>query len=157
MNVEQIMMRDVPSVHPDTPVGEVARVLLESNVSAVAVTDDDSRFLGFVTEETLVAKHAHVHLPAYFGILGGVIPVGRHHTDEDLKRVLATTARQLIADNMRTVGPDTDVDDAATMIVEEGADPIAVTADGRVVGVVGRREIIRLLVVEEADAGPAAG
>jgi CBS domain-containing protein len=41
MNASDVMTKAVVSVHPDTPVREIARLLLENGISAVPVIDDN--------------------------------------------------------------------------------------------------------------------
>jgi CBS domain-containing protein len=83
-------------------------------------------------------------------------PVGARHTDEDLRRALAVSAQDLMTRDVVVVGPDTPVDDAATMMVEHHVNPLPVVERGRLVGIVSRTDIVRLLLVEETDAGAAA-
>lgn len=156
MKVRDIM-RPALSVPPETPVTSVASTLVEQGVAGIPVTDEGGRVLGIVSETDMVTKHAQVHVPTYLGILGGVIPIGRHHADEEVRRVLAVTASDLMSDVGATLAPDADVDEAATLMVDEGVDPVLILDGDRLVGLVDRRDIIRLLIVEEAGASGASG
>jgi CBS domain-containing protein len=109
-----------------------------------------------VTETDLVVKHAHVHMPTYFGILGTVIPIERRGTDEEIRRVLAITAGDLMEQNIATVLADASVEDVATLMVDEGANPVPVLDGGAVVGIVSRRELVRLLLLEEESSEPSS-
>src|SRR5437588_10979082 len=117
MKVREIMSAPVVTVHQDAPVAEVARLMLEEGVSGLPVVGPDGQMLGLVTENDLVEKHAQVHLPTYFSILGTFIPVGQKHTDDEVRHVLAVTAKDLMSQNPPTVGPDVTVDEAASVMV----------------------------------------
>jgi CBS domain-containing protein len=156
MNVRELMTSPVTTVAPTAAVADIARIMLEEHVGGVPVVDTRGVVIGIVTESDLVAKHARVHMPTYFSILGLSFPVGARHTDEDLRRALAVSAQDLMTRDVVVVGPDTPVDDAATMMVEHHVNPLPVVERGRLVGIVSRTDIVRLLLVEETDAGAAA-
>lgn len=149
MNASDIMSTDHVTVQPDTPVGEVARLLVEGNLSGVAVTDGRGALRGVVTAFDLVEKHARVQLPVYLGILGTFIPFDTRRTDDDVRHALAVTAQDLMTSDVPTVAPDTSVDDVASAMVDSRIDPIPVVENKQVVGVVSHLDIARLLLVEE--------
>jgi CBS domain-containing protein len=155
MNVRDIMSSPVTTVLPSASVAEIARVMQREHVSGVPVIDDRGVVVGIVTETDLVAKHARVHMPTYFSILGLSFPVGAAHTDEDIRRALAVSAQDLMSKDVVVIGPDSSVDDAATMMVEQHVNPIPVLEKGKLVGIVSRSDIVRLLLVEETDADTA--
>jgi CBS domain-containing protein len=156
MNVADIMTSPVATVEPATPVGAVARIMLERSLSGLPVVDQSGKLVGLVTESDLVAKHAHVHVPRYLGILGGVFPLELHNADEEMRRVLAVTAGDLMTRDVIVIAPEATVEDAATLMVEEHANPIPVVANHRPVGIVSRADVVRLLVLEENGAGPTS-
>lgn len=156
MNVRELMTSPVATVLPTATVAEIARIMLEDHVSGVPVVDARGVVIGIVTESDLVAKHARVHMPTYFSILGMTFPVGAGHADDDLRRALAVSAEDLMTREVVVVGPDSPVDDAATMMVEHHVNPLPVLDRGKLVGLVSRTDIVRLLLVEETDAGTAA-
>ena len=53
--VVDVMDDDLPSIHPDVPATDAARVLAEYNLLAVPVLDDDQRILGIVTVDDALA------------------------------------------------------------------------------------------------------
>ena len=56
MNAGDIMVRDVVSVRPETPVREVASLMLERRISGVPVVDGERRVLGIVSEGDLIRR-----------------------------------------------------------------------------------------------------
>jgi len=154
MKVAQVMSEAV-TVRPDTPVGELARLMVDRGLDGLPVLEGDGSLAGLVTERDMVAKHARVHLPTYLGILGTSVQFGKHHADEDVRHVLATTAGELMTRDPFVVAPDTDVDDAASTMVEEDVDMLPVLADGRLVGTISRHNILGLLLAEERTTDDA--
>lgn len=150
MNVRDIMSPAVV-VRPDSSVGEVARLFVEKQLAGCPVVDERGRVVGIVTQLDLVTKHARVHMPRYLGILGYVFEIDSAHTEEDLRHVLGVTARDVMSQHIVRIAPDADIDDAATLLVDERVDTILVMEGDDLLGVVSHTEIIRLLVVEESS------
>lgn len=151
MKASDIMSSTGITVSPDATVSEVVHLLLQSGHEGLAVVDGDNRLLGMVTETDVVAKHARPHVPVYLGILGYILPIETQGNDEEVRRALAVTARDLMSDDVPTVTPDVDVDDVATLMVEERANPVPVVQGRRLVGMIDHTAIMRLLLIEEAD------
>lgn len=151
MNVRELMRSPAVTATRAALVGQVARQLIENGLSGVPVIDEQGKLVGIVTESDLVVKHAHVHGPTYLGILGGVIQFESRHQDEEMRRALGVSAADVMSTKVFSIGPDADVDDAATVMVEEGARILAVLEHGRVVGTISQTDIVRLLVVEEGE------
>ena len=58
MNVEQLMTQDPITVAPQTPVAEIAQVLLEHRINGVPVIDLEGRMLGIITAGDLMYRAA---------------------------------------------------------------------------------------------------
>jgi CBS domain-containing protein len=141
------------SVDATMPVDAVARLLCEAGLSGVPVRNAAGDILGVVTEEDLIVRNANLHLPTFLNILDGLFPVrGQREFDREVRRMLATTAGEVMSDELHTVSPDADVSDAATIMVEKHVNPLPVVRDGTLVGIVSRSDIIRLMVREESGA-----
>ena len=54
MNAREIMSKPVVSVHPETPLREVARLMLDKDITAVTVVDDNGVPIGIVSEGDLI-------------------------------------------------------------------------------------------------------
>lgn len=151
MNVRELMNSTAGTVSPLTTVGEIARLLVDNGVSGAPVTDDRGRLIGIVTASDLVVKHAHVHGPTYLGILGGVIPFETRRQDEEMRRALGVTAQDIMTTKVFTIDPDSDVDDAATIMVDEDVRIVVVVENEQVLGTISEVDVVRLLVVEEGE------
>jgi CBS domain-containing protein len=151
MKVRELMKTPAVTTTRSALVGQVARQLVENSLSGIPVTDESDTLAGIVTESDLVVKHAHVHGPTYLGILGGVIPFETRRQDEEMRRALGVTAADVMTTKVCSIDPEAEVDDAATLMVEEGARTVVVVERGRVVGTISQADIVRLLVLEEGE------
>ncbi len=150
MKVREIMSSLDASVSPDSPVSEVARLLIERHLSGIPVVKGN-KLAGLITQRDVVTKHAHVHLPVFIGLIGYVAPFELPGSRDEVERALAVTAGQLMDTDPVTADVGDDVDDVATLMVDKDVDPIPVMDDGVLVGTISMADIIRLVLVEEGD------
>lgn len=132
--VQDVMTRTVAVVAADTPFKEVARRLAEHRVAALPVIDARDRAIGIVSEADLLVKEEHI----------GLDRRRRRATAEDLRKSTATTAREVMTSPAVTIGPDAPLADAARVMHERGFRSLPVVdADGRVIGIVARRDLLK--------------
>jgi CBS domain-containing protein len=146
--VRDIMDSDPATVHPETAVEDVVRILREHELPGVPVVDDDGRCVGLVTEADLVLPddEGDLHIPHYIELFGGTIflePLSRF--EKRLRKAFASNAADMMTRRPDTVGPDTSVREAAHLIHESGHNRLPVVDDGRLVGVVTRVDVLGAL------------
>jgi CBS domain-containing protein len=153
MKVADIMTAPAITVGAEASVVETARLMVQHHISGLPVVSPAGTVLGIITEEDLIVRNANLHLPT---LLLGLYPVrGQHEFNEEVRHMLATRAREMTSEHFVSVSPDADVSDAASLMSENQTNPLPVIADGKLVGIVSRSDIIRLMVQEET--GPPAG
>jgi len=143
--VAEVMTSDVVAVAPSTPVPDVAATLYTAAVRALPVFDEDGRLLGVISEADLLAavaapepseqrwwrpRHIHRGVPAA-------------HPG-------ARTAGELMSAVPVTIGPDATVAAAARLMRERGVSWLPVLADGRLVGVLGRADLLSVFLRSDA-------
>lgn len=140
------MIRDVVMVTPTTGVQEIARLLWSRGVSGVPVVDDGGKLVGIVSELDLLVRNANLHIPQYLRVLDVMIPLGsRHEFEEELRRATGATAADVMTRLVITVKPDTDLADAATLMLDKDVNHLPVLDNGRLVGIISRADFVRLL------------
>ena len=144
MQVRDIMTTDLRTVGEQTPFREVVAVLLDYDIGAVPVVDD-ARFVGLVTESDLLSKEA---FPAgrarrTLRLVGDVLAGGDIRW---LVRASGLTAREVMSTDVRTVSPDEDVSVAARDMLEFRVGHLPVVEDGWLVGIVSRRDLLKVLI-----------
>ena len=150
MNVRDIMTREVVFVRPDTPIGDVARLLVKYNISGVPVIDND-KVVGIVTEEDLIMRDAIVDMPHVFTLFDSVFYLGsKKHFDEEMHKILATEAGELMTGKVVQISEDATVQELATLMMKREVNPIPVVGpDGKLSGIVSRSDLVKLMVREE--------
>lgn len=143
MKTARALMEPAVTVGPDATVRAIADLLLDRGDDGVCVVDGD-RLIGVVTTMDLVFKEKKVHLPTFIAILDAVIPLGSMRDVEDeLHKIAASTARELMSDDVITVSPDDTMDTLATRMVEEHLTMLPVVRGGALLGVVTKRSLLR--------------
>jgi len=148
--VRDVMTTSVLSVPVDATFAEVARTLFAGGVRAVPVLDSDGRLRGVVSEGDLLATAERGDpLPGQSGPWQRLLR--RRHAAET-GRAGATTAAGLMTAPVTTIGPDATVAQAARCMREHrlGWLPVVV-GDGRVVGVLGRSDLLTVFSRPDAE------
>ncbi|WP_212843570.1 CBS domain-containing protein [Catellatospora sp. IY07-71] len=140
------MTADVLTVDLDVPYAEIAALLAEHRINAVPVLDDLRRLAGIVTEGDLLRRVEFLGEPADATHL-----LERPSRRAAREKARAAVARQLMTVPAVTVSPDAAVADAARLMADRNIKQLPVVdRQGRLVGIVARRNL--LAVFKRADA-----
>jgi CBS domain-containing protein len=146
MKAKDIMSVNVITVRSDTSVEDIAHILTENNISGVPVVNDDSRVIGMVSEKDLLYKDVEPRFPAAVEILGGLIFLkGVRQYSEELKKLVATSAKDIMTEQVVTVEENTEVEKIAALMVEKDINRIPVLRDGKLAGIVSRADVVRYI------------
>ena len=154
LTVRAIMRADVPVAAASTPVGELARMMVEHDVPGLPVIED-GEMIGIVTEADLIQREAEVDVPRVATLFDAVL-VGDAGTpfDEELRRVTATTAEELMTSPVFSIREDATLAELATLIMQRRVNPVPVVDAGRqIVGLATRRGLIETIAKLEEEAG----
>jgi CBS domain-containing protein len=113
----EIVKPNFIEVAPEDTLGEVADRMTAKNVGAVVVKDF-GRLIGILTERDMLKAMA-----------------ARVHTSE-------ARVRQWMTEDPVTVSPDTPLDEAAQVMLDNGFRHLPVVDEGQVVGVVSLRRVV---------------
>ncbi|GAA0424706.1 CBS domain-containing protein [Streptomyces luteireticuli] len=147
--ISQVMTTEVVTVEPRTPLKEIARTLARHGIGGVPVVEPDNTVLGMVTESDLVLRNvAHEERASWHrGMRGKHRNQHRHGRDNG-----ARTAGMLMSAPAAVIGPKRTVVDAANMMADSGVGRLPVVDDeGRLVGIVTRRDVLGVLRRPDAD------
>jgi CBS domain-containing protein len=136
--VREVMTADPATVTPATSLKYVADLLVKADVSAVPVLSLQGKVLGVVAETDLRRKEELQRDPD-----------GRHsvHLNYRARRDIATaeTAGEIMSTALLTVRPDATVAEAARLMERHNVTfLLAVDESGKLLGVVGPRNLLRL-------------
>lgn len=154
MQAADIMNKPVISVAPEMTVKELACVLLEKRISAVPVIGADGALLGIVSEGDLVRRVETETEPSSSWWLDLFTT-----TDTLQERFIKSHGRRVadvMTKNPVTVAPDAALSEIAALLEAHRIKRVPVVADGAVVGIVSRANLLHGLAVSEAPAVPCS-
>ncbi|MFH7325593.1 CBS domain-containing protein [Desulfurivibrio sp. C05AmB] len=147
---QDIMTTEVITVSPEMPVEELAALLWEKKISGAPVVDEAGNLLGVVTESDLIDQAKKLHIPTAITILEAVIFLERgRKVEEQVSKMAGSKVKDISAGKPVTVNPDTPLDEIATIMAEKQIHTLPVVDQGRLVGVIGKADIIRTLMREK--------
>ncbi len=143
--VRDVMTTSVVTVDRITPYKEIARLLVEHQISGVPVLTLGRHVAGVVSEADLIA--ARDKSAATRKLWTGV---PRYGTDRS--RLARLTAEKLMTAPAVTIHPDATVAAAAKSMTSHHVKRLPVTdGDGKLVGLVSRRDLLNVFLVPDAE------
>ncbi len=143
LKAKDIMTKDVKAVSPDTTVEELGRLFIEKEISGAPVVDADGKLFGIVTENDLISKNSRLHIPTVLRLFDAFIPLGASKLEVEIKKMAASTVSEICTKKVVTVKEETPVDEIATIMNEKRIHLLPVLREGRVVGIIGKKDLIR--------------
>jgi len=147
--VRDVMTRPVRSVRPETPLKEVAQILIEHQISGLPVVDAEERVVGVVSEGDLLVKEQgpgairHRPLARIFG--------ESRETRALRTKMAARTAGDAMTAPAITIEASRPISVAAAMMVEHKVNRLPVTEDGRLAGIVSRADVVRAFARSDSE------
>ena len=141
LQVKDIMTAEPVTVRPDLPFKEVVDLLIDRDIGGLPVVDEDGALVGIVTESDLITKPAYRDKRRGFASLFRALWGGRRPVW--LNKAAGLTAREIMSDRVLTAAPFEDLAPVARRMVEHRIGRLPVLEDGRLVGIVSRRDLLR--------------
>ena len=139
MKIGELMTTDPVAVGPETPLKDVAAILLEHRISGVPVIGERLEVLGVVSEADIIAKAAGPEDES-----SRIISWLLGDRDVDTQKITARTAAEAMGSPAITVGVADTVPEAARLMTERGIKRLPVVDDeGTLIGIVTRTDLVR--------------
>jgi CBS domain-containing protein len=140
--VGAIMMRDVPTVHRDTPLAEALDRLLETEKRRAVVVDDANRVVGIITDGDVLQRAVRRTRPGALRSLARWLGGGERPEGLEVA-ARGRTAADVMCSPVVTVTPDTPIVEAIRLMMSHRIKRLPVIdADGRLIGLVGRAGVL---------------
>src|ERR1700688_1790647 len=143
MNAGDLMSRDVVKVAPETPLRDVARVLLQHQLSAVPVVDTTGTVVGMVSEGDLIGrKRTERETRSEWWLTR--LAEGEPLNDEFLGHIQGplAVAREVMSSPVISVTEDTPFDEIAALMATHRVKRVPVVREGQIVGIVRRADLL---------------
>lgn len=148
------MTKEVITVSPDTEIANAAKILLEKRINGLPVVDAYGKLVGILCQSDLVVQQKSIPIPSVFTLLESFIPLtSMKRIDKEVEKIAALTVKQAMTPNPVTVGPDTDIEEVARLMVDKKYHTLPVVDGDKVVGIVGKEDVLKTLLSEQQDTG----
>ncbi len=150
VTVADVMTTEVVTVTAATPFKDIAQALITGGISAVPVLDHEQHVIGMVSEADLLRKEEfreQFYREGYRPPLRARLrhPKGRQKAEGD-------TAAELMTSPAVAIGPEATAVEAARLMDAHAVKRLAVVdPDGRLVGIVSRRDLVKLFLRGDAE------
>jgi len=115
-----MMSRRILTASPSMPVVQAARTMCDAKIGALLVLEEDGRYIGIVSETDLVRK-----------VLAA---------EREVSQVLVS---EVMMAPIITIEIDRSAHEASDLMAERAIRHLAVTEDGRIVGILSVRDLLR--------------
>ncbi len=144
VNAKDIMNTNVVTVSPDTTVEELGRLFIEKGLSGAPVVDSHNNLVGIVTENDLIKQNGRFHIPTVVRLFDAFIPLeGNSAIEKEIRRMSASKVSEICTRKVVTVDPETSLADIATIMSEKGIHLLPVMSGGKLVGIIGKLDVIK--------------
>ena len=150
ITAQDIMTKEVITVHPETEIVHAAKLLLEHHINGLPVVDREGRLMGIICQDDLIAQQKKLPLPSFFILLDSVIPLTSYKKiEKTVQKMAAITVNEAMTADPITVGPETSLEDIATLMVQHTIHTLPVLDNDKLVGIIGKEDILRTLMSSE--------
>ena len=150
LKAKDIMRKEVITVSPETAVVHAAKLLLEHHINGLPVVDNKGYLRGIICQSDLISQQKKIPLPSFFIMLDGFIPLtSSKHIEKELRKMSAIKVSEAMTPDPVTVGPETVLEDIATLMVKSNIHSLPVLDQEKLVGIIGKEDILRTLMTNE--------
>ena len=147
IKAREIMTRDVVTLTADMDFAAAAKVLLDNHFNGAPVVDDQGRLLGILCQSDLVAQQKRLPVPTLFTLLDSFVQLtSTKHLEKQVRKIAALTVAEAMTSDPVTVTPDTTIETIAGLMVDSNLHTLPVEEDGKLVGIIGKEDVLRTLV-----------
>lgn len=151
LKAKDIMTKDVITVKPETTIEEFARLLMKYQISGAPVVDENRKLKGIVTENDLISKNSRLHIPTVLRLFDAYIPLGTSKMERDIKKMAASIVDEICTKEVISVEDEASVEYIATIMTEKRIHLLPVLREGKLAGIIGKKDIIRGLAGEGSE------
>jgi CBS-domain-containing membrane protein len=154
LTVKDIMSTNIVSVKPDTEITEATRLLIKNKFNGLPVVDHNDKVVGIICQSDLIAQQKSLPIPTLFSFLDGFIPLtSTKKLESEIQKIAAITVADAMTLRPVTVKPNTRIETVAALMVDNNFHTLPVLDDdGKLVGIVGKEDILKTLVSNQASS-----
>jgi len=151
---KDVMTTDLITFPPEMDIAAAAKILLDNRINGAPVVDESGHLIGILCQSDLIAQQKKLPIPTVFTFLEGFIQLtSAKQIEKQVRKIAALKVLQAMTPNPITVRPDTGIEAVAALMVDSNLHTLPVVADGKLVGIIGKEDVLRTLLARP-DALP---
>jgi CBS domain-containing protein len=151
ITVKDIMTRDVITVAPDMEISQAVKLMLEKRVNGLPVVDETGKLVGILCQSDIISQQKKLPIPSFFTFLDGFITLSSLKSiEKEVRKIAATIVAEAMSREPVTVRPDSSLETVAALMVDKNFHTLPVVEQGRLVGIVGKEDILRTLIGKDS-------
>jgi CBS domain-containing protein len=154
MIVADVMTRNCITIAPDATVEEAVNLMLNRHISGLFVVDKAGDLAGVITEGDLLRRDelgTQRNRPWWLRLLASPARQAADFTKANGRHV-----RDVMTEDVLSIAQDSPLEEVVSMMESNRIKRLPVTADGKVVGVVSRSDLLRALIGRARTSEPLA-
>jgi CBS domain-containing protein len=145
------MTRDVLAVAPDMEISQAVKLMLEKRVNGLPVVDEAGKLVGILCQSDIISQQKKLPIPSFFTFLDGFITLSSlKNIEKEVRKIAATIVAEAMSREPVTVRPDSSLETVAALMVDKNFHTLPVVEQGRLVGIVGKEDILRTLIAKDS-------
>lgn len=151
LTAKDIMTRDVVTIHKGSSIEEAIKLMACNDISGLPVVDIDNNLIGIITESDVLLKGQYIPGETFSSPNNSLFKTRSEGVDEAYRRAQSTIVEDAMTRKVLVFAEDSFVADIARAMIEHAVNRVPIIKEGKVVGVVSRKDVVRALA--EASAG----
>lgn len=141
MRAKEIMTRQLVTAKPETPVTEVAQLMMEHRISAVPVVTPDQRLLGIVSDTDLLQRRevGMQRLPRSWWL---ALFNSKDRLTSSVDRTESNLAENIMTTPAISIDQEATIEDVARLFLTRKINQAPVVHGGKLVGIVSRGDLV---------------
>jgi CBS domain-containing protein len=150
IHARDIMTTQLITLSPETDFATAARILLDNHINGAPVVDERGELVGLLCQSDLVAQQKSLPVPTLITLLDSYIRLtSAKQLEKQARKIAALTVGEAMTPNPVTVRSDTTIETIAALMVDNCMHTLPVVDDGKLVGVIGKEDVLRTLLTKE--------
>ena len=153
MLAKEIMKTEVITLSPEATITEIARLMVENEISGFPVVDGEKRLLGVVSEMDLMYKDVKLDEPSVWELcLWSALGSKEIYEYKDsFRKFRARTAAEIMTSPAIAVDENDDVSKVGNLMFTRHIKRVFVTRNEKLAGVISRSAFVKMLLERESE------
>ena len=149
MLAKDVMKTELVTIREETPVKEIAKLMVEHDISGLPVVNGQGEVLGVVSELDLMRKQIKPNEPSVWTMLWGMDPDREKKHRDALRKYMGKTAGEVMTAPALTVDVSDSLEKVGNMMFNKQIKRVFVTDGKKLVGVVSRSAFTKLMLKDD--------